>query len=220
MEGTFVRTAEWWSEGGGGLDTNIHLNTTFYPHPLISSHSKQRPPAWPPEIKSKMLKLRQNILFHLGIIFSVGINFRFPSGLLLSSDSLPPSQNSPHSTFLWMQLWPHLPPPPLYTPPPPSYAGPSPGNWPESKVRQAPYWEQGEDWKIGTLLIHLNPVKHRNSITHVVSPAPVWDHLSAICWAGDRLLRLRKRQSNDHWLLSQVLILQAMSGPCSSVCCR
>ena len=43
--GNICKDSSWWI-GGGGLNTNIHTNTTFYPHPL-SSHpilSRGHPP--------------------------------------------------------------------------------------------------------------------------------------------------------------------------------
>ena len=150
-----------------------------------------------------MLKLWQNIL-HLGISpLYVGINFRFPSRCLPPSSlsSSLPRSDSPHSTFLWMQLWQHLPPPPWYTPPHP-LAGHNPENWPPSQnldrlriVRE----RGGGDWKIeASTLLHLNPVKHIMSITHLCLPRPPL----IICQTllGRRQpTDSRKLQSNDHW---------------------
>ena len=73
---------------------------------------------------------------------------------------------------------------------------------PESKLRQAPYCEReggGGDWKIeASTLLHLNPVKHIMSITHLCLPRPPL----IICQTllGRRQpTDSRKLQSNDHW---------------------
>ena len=153
-----------------------------------------------------MLKLWQNIL-HLGIspsLYYSRCRDQFQVSIPVSASLIPlyfpPSLRFP--TF-------HIPlnaivaasaPTPFIHPPPSSLLDTILKTDPESKLRQAPYCERGGgDWKIeASTLLHLNPVKHIMSITHLCLPRPPL----IICQTllGRRQpTDSRKLQSNDHW---------------------